>query len=179
MIGNLATSDLRSAELSQHAEIIPTLFKTLLADYCSEEMSIKVSHIRRTSAAHTPHIRRTYAAHSSVPYDLQQETCQCLDRFYLVSQTQKPIEICENLTAGLNFGPTPFFEYKYSYFFTVYFDHNWQVKHAVLSAIKNLTICKSAKPLIAPYMSDLKSYVMQGDKPMLVYKVCYYSVRVR
>jgi len=84
VIGNLATSDLRSAELSQHSEIIPTLFKTLLADYCSEEMSIKV-------------------------------------------------------------------------------------KHAVLSAIKNLTICKAAKPLIAPYLSDIRTYVM-GDKPMLVYK---------
>ncbi|KAL5260369.1 hypothetical protein ACHWQZ_G010480 [Mnemiopsis leidyi] len=84
VIGNLATSDLRSSALVETPDLVETLFKVLDCDYSSDEMLVKV-------------------------------------------------------------------------------------KHAALSALRNLSICESAKPRIRPYLPTLLTYVT-SDLPMLVYK---------
>ena len=43
MIGNLATSDLRSSALVETPELVETLFKVLDCDYSSDEMLVKVN----------------------------------------------------------------------------------------------------------------------------------------
>ena len=43
VIGNLATSDLRSSALVETPELVETLFKVLDCDYSSDEMLVKVN----------------------------------------------------------------------------------------------------------------------------------------
>ena len=52
MIGNLATSDLRSSLLVEEPGLVDNLVNVLNCDYSSDEMLVKVSNQRNTFTSH-------------------------------------------------------------------------------------------------------------------------------